>query len=48
VRQAAQQAIAPIARGPVAIVKWEPVCKPGTIVCRADSDRVIAYNVWVK
>ncbi len=48
VRRTAQQLIAPVARGPFAIVKWEAVCKPGTIVCRADSDRVIAYNVWVK
>jgi hypothetical protein len=48
VRRSAQQVIGKIARGPVEIVKWEPVCKPGTIVCRADGDRVVAFNVWVR
>ena len=48
VRRSVQQLIAPIARGPVNVVKWEAVCRPGTIVCRSDGDRVIAFDVWVK
>ena len=49
VRQAARRVISQISNSDIEVVKWEPVCRPGSAPCdAARPGQVVAYKVWAR
>ena len=49
VREAGRRVIEQVSNSEVEIVKWEPVCHPGTGPCDSSHlDRATAYKVWAR